>query len=187
MSADQFDLYLAASTPDADQSWMFLRRRFPGRLRRPRLNSAVSPARSSLSMATSLRRCHADLDKAAHIDWHFIAPGKLMQNGFCEDFNGQMHDERLNESLCLGVDHVRARIIRMGRRLQPPAPAFGAGPSCSGSLSRQPHYYMRSATQPDQFRQSRGVPLRRLRSTSSPIQGQHVTRPLWQVDKQMAK
>jgi putative transposase len=26
---------------------------------------------------------------------HFIAPGKPMQNGFCESFNGRMRDERL--------------------------------------------------------------------------------------------
>ena len=31
--------------------------------------------------------------------WHFIAPGKPMQNGFCESFNGRMRDELLNESL----------------------------------------------------------------------------------------
>src|SRR3984885_4688050 len=27
--------------------------------------------------------------------WHFIAPGKPMQNGFCESFNGRMRDELL--------------------------------------------------------------------------------------------
>ena len=27
------------------------------------------------------------------ITWHFIAPGKPMQNGFCESFNGRMRDE----------------------------------------------------------------------------------------------
>jgi putative transposase len=44
------------------------------------------------------------------IAWHFIAPGKPMQNGFCESFNGRMRDELLNESLFLGLDHARARI-----------------------------------------------------------------------------
>jgi transposase InsO family protein len=42
--------------------------------------------------------------------WHFIAPGKPMQNGFCESFNGRMRDELLNESLFLGLDHARTRI-----------------------------------------------------------------------------
>ena len=32
---------------------------------------------------------------AYRIDWHYIAPGKPMQNGFCESFNGRMRDELL--------------------------------------------------------------------------------------------
>ncbi|MCK1522186.1 IS3 family transposase, partial [Bradyrhizobium sp. 17] len=44
------------------------------------------------------------------IDWHFIAPGKPMQNGFCESFNGRMRDELLNETLFLSLDHARSRI-----------------------------------------------------------------------------
>jgi putative transposase len=44
------------------------------------------------------------------IVWHFIAPGKPMQNGFCESFNGRMRDELLNESLFLDLDHTRSRI-----------------------------------------------------------------------------
>jgi transposase InsO family protein len=44
------------------------------------------------------------------IKWHFIAPGKPMQNGFCESFNGRMRDELLNETLFLGLDHARAKI-----------------------------------------------------------------------------
>jgi transposase InsO family protein len=41
------------------------------------------------------------------IAWHYIAPGKPMQNGFCESFNGRMRDELLNESLFFGLDHAR--------------------------------------------------------------------------------
>jgi putative transposase len=44
------------------------------------------------------------------ITWHFIAPGKPMQNGFCESFNGRMRDELLNGTLFLGLDHARTRI-----------------------------------------------------------------------------
>ena len=33
------------------------------------------------------------------IEWHYIAPGKPMQNGFVESFNGRLHDECLNELL----------------------------------------------------------------------------------------
>lgn len=45
------------------------------------------------------------------INWHFIAPGKPMQNGFCESFDGRMRDELLNETLFFGLDHARTRII----------------------------------------------------------------------------
>ena len=41
------------------------------------------------------------------IDWHYIAPGKPMQNGYVESFNGKMRDELLNETLFISLDHVR--------------------------------------------------------------------------------
>jgi transposase InsO family protein len=44
------------------------------------------------------------------VTWHFIAPGKPMQNGFWESFNGRMRDKLLNESLFFGLDHAKARI-----------------------------------------------------------------------------
>jgi putative transposase len=44
------------------------------------------------------------------IAWHFIAPGKPMQNGFCESLNGRMRDELLNETLFFDLDHARAKI-----------------------------------------------------------------------------
>jgi transposase InsO family protein len=44
------------------------------------------------------------------VDWHYIAPGKPMQNGFIESFNGRMRDELLNESLFIDLDHARQLI-----------------------------------------------------------------------------
>jgi len=44
------------------------------------------------------------------VDWHFIAPGKPMQNGFVESFNGRMRDELLNETLFHDLDDARAKI-----------------------------------------------------------------------------
>ena len=44
----------------------------------------------------------------AGVLWHFIAPGKPMQNGICEAFNSKMRDELLNETLFHGLDHARA-------------------------------------------------------------------------------
>jgi transposase InsO family protein len=44
------------------------------------------------------------------VDWHYIAPGKPMQNGFIESFNGRMRDELLNETLFLDLDQARQLI-----------------------------------------------------------------------------
>lgn len=44
------------------------------------------------------------------VAWHYIAPGKPMQNGYIESFNGRMRDELLNESLFLGLVHAREAI-----------------------------------------------------------------------------
>jgi putative transposase len=48
--------------------------------------------------------------KDGGIDWHFIAPGKPMQNGFIESFNGRMRDELLNETLFFDLDDARAKV-----------------------------------------------------------------------------
>jgi hypothetical protein len=40
----------------------------------------------------------------------FIAPGKPMQNGFIESFNGRIRDELLNETLFFDLDDARAKI-----------------------------------------------------------------------------
>jgi putative transposase len=44
------------------------------------------------------------------VEWHYIAPGKPMQNGYIESFNGRMRDELLNESLFIDLDHARQLI-----------------------------------------------------------------------------
>ena len=44
------------------------------------------------------------------IDWHYITPGKPMQNGYVESFNGKMRDELLNETLFFSLDHARSVI-----------------------------------------------------------------------------
>ena len=46
----------------------------------------------------------------ARINWHYIAPGKPMQNGYAESFNGRMRDELLNETLFMSLDHARIAI-----------------------------------------------------------------------------
>jgi putative transposase len=44
------------------------------------------------------------------VEWHYFAPGKPMQNGYVESFNGRMRDELLNETLFLSLDHARVVI-----------------------------------------------------------------------------
>jgi putative transposase len=44
------------------------------------------------------------------IDWHYIAPGKPIQNAFIESFNGRLRDELLNETLFPSLAHVRATV-----------------------------------------------------------------------------
>ena len=41
------------------------------------------------------------------VEWHYIAPGKPMQNGFVESFNGRLRDECLNEDLFTSYRHAR--------------------------------------------------------------------------------
>jgi putative transposase len=41
------------------------------------------------------------------IEWHYIAPGKPMQNGFVESFNGRLRDECLNEHLFTNLNEAR--------------------------------------------------------------------------------
>jgi putative transposase len=41
------------------------------------------------------------------VEWHYIAPGKPMQNGFVESFNGRLRDECLNETLFTSLAHAR--------------------------------------------------------------------------------
>lgn len=44
------------------------------------------------------------------VEWHYIAPGKPMQNGFVESFNGRLRDECLNEHLFANLRHARGLI-----------------------------------------------------------------------------
>ena len=49
---------------------------------------------------------------AARVEWHYIAPGKPMQNGFIESFNGRLRDELLNETLFSSLAQARAALLR---------------------------------------------------------------------------
>ena len=55
------------------------------------------------------------------IAWHFIAPGKPMQNGNCEAFNGRMRDELLNEMIFYDHGHAREALARWAASITRPA------------------------------------------------------------------
>lgn len=48
------------------------------------------------------------------VEWHYIAPGKPMQNGFAESFIGRLRDECLNEHLFSSLKDAR-RILEVWR------------------------------------------------------------------------
>jgi putative transposase len=43
-------------------------------------------------------------------EWHYIAPGKPMQNAFIESFNGRLRDELLNETLFTSLAQARVAL-----------------------------------------------------------------------------
>jgi putative transposase len=43
----------------------------------------------------------------ARVDWHYIDPGKPVQNAFIESFNGRLRDEFLNETLFTSLMQAR--------------------------------------------------------------------------------
>ena len=47
-----------------------------------------------------------------NVEWHYIAPGKPMENGLVESFNVRLRDECLNEHLFRSDSHAREVITR---------------------------------------------------------------------------
>ena len=83
------------------------------------LRSMMAPQPSMASSIDRFRMCYGtELTSNAilrwcsehRIEWHYIAPGKPMQNGFVESFNGRMRDELLNETMFRNLAHARVVI-----------------------------------------------------------------------------
>lgn len=62
--------------------------------RRGTPHTIVSDNGTEMTSMAVLRWC-----QETGVDWHYIAPGKPMQNAFVESFNGSFRDECLNETL----------------------------------------------------------------------------------------
>ncbi len=73
--------------------------------RRGQPKTIVSDNGTELTSMAVLKWC-----QETGIEWHYIQPGKPMQNGFVESFNGSFRDECLNETLFTSLDEARCKI-----------------------------------------------------------------------------
>jgi putative transposase len=99
-----------------------------------------------------------DWASKAQVKWHHIAPGKPMQNGHCEAFNGRMRDELLNETLFFGIGHAREVVADWIRGYNTERPhsalgyqtptAFAARLTAMGDRLRAPEPLRRSPIAP---------------------------------------
>ena len=78
-------------------------------LRRGNPDVIVSDNGTEMTSHAVLRWC-----QDTGVGWHYIAPGKPMQNAFVESFNGRLRDECLNENLFSNLAEAR-RIIETWR------------------------------------------------------------------------
>ena len=121
--------------------------------RRGKPGSIVSDNGTEFTCNAMLAWC-----KETGIDWHFIAPGKPIQNAFVESFNGRMRDEFLNETLFFDLDDARSKVIEWvsdyngerphsSLRYQTPA-AYAATFTATGDRLRNPDQLRRSPVAP---------------------------------------
>ena len=59
---------------------------------------------------TELTSCAVLRWATGRLDWHYIEPGKPVQNAFIESFNSRLRDECLNEHVFLTLAQARATI-----------------------------------------------------------------------------
>jgi putative transposase len=73
--------------------------------------SAAGPATGAMIRRFVIRRV-AILNWAeeAKVEWQYIAPGKAMQNGFIESFNGKLRDQKLNDTLFTTLHQARVEL-----------------------------------------------------------------------------
>ncbi len=73
--------------------------------RRGKPHTVVSDNGTEMTSMAVLKWC-----QETGVKWHYIAPGKPMQNGFVESFNGSFRDECLNETLFSSLPQARQQI-----------------------------------------------------------------------------
>ncbi len=72
---------------------------------RGRPHTIVSDNGTEMTSMAILKWC-----QETGVDWHYIAPGKPMQNAFVESFNGSFRDECLNETLFSSLSQAKEQI-----------------------------------------------------------------------------
>lgn len=72
------------------------------------------------------------------VGWHYIAPGKPMQNGYVESFNGRLRDELLNETLFRSLHHARDLIDDYNEQ-RPHTSIGGLAPAEFATRSKKNH------------------------------------------------
>jgi putative transposase len=99
---------------------------------RGKRRTVVSDNGTELTSSAILRR-----SRERRVEWHYIAPGKPMQNGVVEGFNGRLRDECLNETLfVLAAWRHDYNTVRPHSKLGGKTPAEIAGQRAWGHASR---------------------------------------------------
>ena len=114
--------------------------------------------------------------QSSRLAWHFIAPGKPMQNGICEAFNGRMRDELLNETIFYDLDHARSALARWTAAYNQQRPHSALGYLTPAEFAGAFTATGDRLRNPDQLRRSPVAPSALLRQSQPETLEQHPNR-----------
>jgi len=103
---DDYSRECLALVPDTSLSGLRMTRELDAVIKqRGKPHTIVSDNGTEMTSMAVLKWC-----QETGVEWHYIAPGKPMQNGFVESFNGSFRDECLNETLFSSLPQARHQI-----------------------------------------------------------------------------
>ena len=73
------------------------------------------------------------------VEWHYIAPGKPMQNGFVESFNGRLRAECLNVHWFLSLADAAEKLETWRRDYNEQRPHSAIGNNVPAALMKSAH------------------------------------------------
>ena len=114
--------------------------------RRGMPNTIVSDNGTEMTSMAVLKWC-----QETGVEWHYIAPGKPMQNGFVESFNGSFRDECLNETLFSSLPQAREQIIKWKEDYNAERPHSSLGNITPNEFAKKAKAEMALQKQPDEF------------------------------------